>query len=173
MPGTARAATKKAPTRNAKTRANPSAKTLKKKTPLKSPRPVKVQICVDFSTYPDNTPLGPTYLQAGFTFTQLGPTPVMFANATAGQIGLQFPDAGLGIKLPAPTRRVTMLFGTFGGAVTLETRSGATLVSTQTINTANTYQNIVVNTPAPFSSLIFKRGHNEAILVRICVVYVI
>ena len=79
--------------------------------------------------------------------------------------------AGLEIKLPAPTRQVAMLFGTFGGAVTLETRNGATLVSTQTINTANTYKNIAVTTPTPFTRLIFHGGHNEAILVRICVVY--
>jgi hypothetical protein len=95
----------------------------------------------------------------------------MFANATAGQIGLQFPDAGLEVKLPASTRRVRMLFGTFGGAVTLDARSGASLISTQTINTANTFQNLIVNTPVPFSRLVFKGGHNEAILVRICVDY--
>ena len=135
--------------------------------------PVRIKICVDFSTYPDNTTLGPTYLQAGLSFKQLGPAPVMFAKRSAGQIGLQFPSAGLEIKLPAPTKQVTMLFGTFGGPVTLETRSGATFVSTQTINTANTYKNIVVNTATPFSRLIFKGGNNEAILVRICVVYVI
>jgi hypothetical protein len=128
---------------------------------------------VDFSTYPDNTTLGPTYSQAGMTFTQLGPAPVMFANATAGQIGLQFPNAGLEIKLLAPTQQVTMVFGTFGGPVTLETRNGNVLVSTQPINTANTYQNITLNPQSPVNRLIFKGGHNEAILVRICVVYVI
>jgi hypothetical protein len=149
-----------------------AAKTGAKRTARATTR-VKVRICVDFSTYPDNTPLGPTYTQAGMTFTQLGPAPVMFANATAGQIGLQFPDAGLEIKLPAPTLQVTMEFGTFGGPVTLETRNGATVVTSQVINTANTYKNITINPPSLINRLIFKGGHNEAILVRICVVYVI
>lgn len=161
--------TKKAPAKTTKKPAKASTKTLTKK----AIKPVRVKICVDFSRFPDNTPLGPTYTQAGFTFTQLGPAPIMFANATAGQIGLQFPDAGLEIRLPAPTRRVTMFFGTFGGPVTLETRNGAALVSTQVINTANTYKNIVVSTLTPFTRLVFRGGNNEAILVRICVVYVI
>jgi hypothetical protein len=131
----------------------------------------KAKFCVDFSTYPDNTPLGPTYIQAGFTFTQLGPMPIMFANATAGEVGLQFPGVGLEIKVPVATMAVTLFFGTFGGAVTLETRNGSVLVSTQTIDTANTFKNITVNAPGPFSRLIFKGGNNEGILVRICVVY--
>jgi hypothetical protein len=136
-------------------------------------RPRKIKICVDFSTYPDNTTLGPTYTQGGLTFTQLGPAPVMFANATLGQIGLQFPHAGLEIKLPAPTRAASLFFGTFGGPVTLETRNGATLVSTQTINTNNTYQNISVSPGSPFTRLTFRGGNNEGILVRICIVLVI
>lgn len=158
----------KAPTKTAAIPAKASAKTPANKALKKA---IKIRVCVDFSNYPDNTPLGPTYRQAGFTFKQLGATPVMFANATAGQIGLQFPDAGLEIKLPAPTRRVTMLFGTFGGPVTLETRDGGTLVSTQTINTANTYRNIVISTATSFSKLILRGGTNEAILVRICGFY--
>jgi hypothetical protein len=149
-----------------------AAKTGAKRTARAATR-VKVRICVDFSTYADNTPLGPTYTQAGMTFTQLGPAPVMFANATAGQIGLQFPDAGLEIKLPAPTPQVTMFFGTFGGPVTFETRNGAAVVTSQVINTANTYKNITIHPPSLVNRLIFKGGHNEAILVRICVVYVI
>ena len=41
------------------------------------------------------------FAQAGFTLKQLGPpTPVMFFNETAGEIGLQFFDAGLQITLP-------------------------------------------------------------------------
>jgi hypothetical protein len=134
-----------------------------------SPAPVRARICIDFSSYPDNTPLGPTYVQGGFTFKQLAPSPVMFANATAGQIGLQFPDGGLDVRFPAPTRRATLIFGTFGGAVTIEARMGALVVSSQTVNTNNTFQNIVINNATPFARFVFRGGRNEAILVRICV----
>jgi hypothetical protein len=124
-----------------------------------------VSTCVDFSTFPDNTVLGPT-LQAGFHFQQLG-VPAMFANQTAGRVGLQFPNAGLEVTLP-PTRRVKMVIGTFGGPVTLEVRNGANLLSSQVINTSNTYRPLVVTKPVPFTKLVFRGGNNEAIVVRIC-----
>jgi hypothetical protein len=62
-----------------------------------------------------------------------------------------------------------MVFGTFAGPVQIEARMGSTIVSSQTVNTNNAYQNIVISNPSPFSRLLFKGGHNEAILVRICV----
>ncbi len=121
--------------------------------------------CVDFSTFPDNTVLGPT-LTAGFHFRQLG-TPAMFANQTAGRVGLQFPHAGLEVTLPQ-TRKVKMVIGTFGGPVTLEVRNGGNLLSSQIINTSNTYRTITVAKPVPFTKLLFRGGNNEGILVRIC-----
>jgi len=124
---------------------------------------------VDFSTQIDNTNLGPTYVKPGFTFTQLGAAPPMFANATAGQIGLQFPDAGLEIQLGDLAYEITIVLGTFAGPVTLETRDSLSLLSTQTINTANTYKTMVIKPHACVSKLIFYGGHNEAILVQICV----
>lgn len=122
-------------------------------------------VCVDFSTLADNTVLGPS-LQAGLRFKQLG-TPTMFANATAGQVGLQFPNAGLEVALPR-TRKVKMVIGTFGGVVKLEVRNGANTISTQAINTSNTYTTLIVSKPVPFTTLRFTGGGNEAILVRIC-----
>lgn len=122
--------------------------------------------CADFSTLTDNTVLGPTMQQAGFHFKQLG-TPNMIANQTAGQVGLQFPNAGLEVTLP-PTLRVKMSIGTFGGPVTLEVRNGASLLSSQIINTANAYRTLIVTKPVAFTKLVFRGGNNEAILVRIC-----
>ena len=124
-----------------------------------------ISTCVDFSTLADNTVLGPS-LQAGLHFKQLG-TPTMFANLTAGQVGLQFPNAGLEVALPR-THRVKMVIGTFGGVVKLEVRDGANQISTQAINTSNTYTTIIVSKPVPFTTLVFTGGGNEAILVRIC-----
>ena len=152
----------------------PSASKFAKRGHPKVPRPrppVRRAICVDFSAYNDNTQLGPIHQQAGFVFAQLGPAPTMFVNATAGQIGLQFPDAGLAIIFAGLAYGVTMKFGTFAGPVTLEARDGARLVSTQTINTANLYTTIVLNPSPCISSLIFRGGRNEAILVQICVKY--
>jgi hypothetical protein len=124
-----------------------------------------ISTCVDFSTLPDNTVLGPS-LQAGLHFTQLG-MPTMFANETAGRVGLQFPDAGLEIALPR-TRKVKMVIGTFGGVVKLEVRDGANVISSQAIDTSNAYITLIVSKPIPFTKLVFRGGQNEAILVRIC-----
>ena len=125
--------------------------------------------CAEFSTRPANTIAGSMFTQTGFTFKQLGPqTPEMSFKEEAGEIGLNFFDAGLEITLPAPSKDVTMRIGTFGGVVKLTAYDGAASVYTQTINTANTYQNFTINTPAPFTRLVLKGGNNEAILVRIC-----
>lgn len=128
--------------------------------------------CADFSTKAANTNAGSMFTQTGFTFKQLGPpTPVMSFKEDAGEIGLQFFDAGLEIATtpPVPKSHVTMRLGTFPAAVKLAAYDGATLVYTQTFNTANTYQDFTINTPAPFTRLELKGGNNEAILVRICV----
>jgi hypothetical protein len=142
------------------------------------PAPPSANLCADFSTKTDNAtpppPFPPTFTEAlgSLRFTEIPPaTPAMFFNETAGKIGLQFSNAGLEMATtpPVPKSHITMLFGTFATSIKLMAYDGATLVYTQTINTANTYQNFTINTPAPFTRLEFKGGNNEAILVSICV----
>jgi hypothetical protein len=148
-------------------------------TVVTNPPPVLLppgSVCADFSTRADDTSLGTTFQLPPppgffFTFSQVGPpTPfVMFFNRTAGEVGLQFTTGGLEVTLSTPKSHVVMRVGTFPAPIKVTAFDGLTFVSSQTINTANTYTNVTINAPVPFTKLVFKGGNNEATLVWICV----
>jgi hypothetical protein len=134
------------------------------------PSPHPSTFCADFSNRaPNTTPPSNPFTEANFLEFRQQPPGSWIYLEEAGEIGLRFGEPGLEITLQAPKNHITMRFGTFSLPVKLTAYDGAASVYTQTINTANTYQNFTINTPTPFARLVLKGGKDEAILVRICV----
>ena len=129
------------------------------------------QLCADFSLFPDDTVLGPSFTLAGFDFNQLGGNPdQLFVNVTADERGLQFPREGLEITLPIPVTTVDLRLGTFAGPVEITALdSTGRRVRRQTIQGLNRYRNIKLSA-REVASVIFREGGNEGILPRICVI---
>ena len=73
-----------------------------------------VTITADFSPFPDNTVLGPTFALSGFEFTDLGASP-SFVNQSGSEKGLQFERTGVRVKLPIATDAVRVHGAAFAG----------------------------------------------------------
>ena len=134
-------------------------------------KPKLLKLCVEFSLFPDNTVLGPAFQLGGFSFSQPVGAPNMFVNDTAGERGLQFPNQGMNVNLPAPTRRLTMRVGSFAGPFDIAAINGTgATVAMRTVNSNNTYTNISMSSPnGDIVALEFKGGNNEGFLVKLCV----
>ena len=139
------------------------------------------KLCIDFSLFPDNTPIPSGSVIGGFTFNAVPPLPPppqgLFVNQTAGEQGIQFTDSGMVVKLPTipiPVHKVTYRFGAFAGPVKVQAL-GPTggIVFSASITTLNVYANyvITVRRPKRIVKLRFTGGHGEGILVSICAHY--
>jgi hypothetical protein len=148
----------------------PAAKKGAVKLPPK-PTPRRFKLCIDFSPFPDNTILGPSFSLAGFAFNQNPGGPDMFVNVTGPEKGLQFPNQGMQVKLPFKVRAVTMRVGDFGGPFDIAARdSQGNQVATRTVNFHNAYGNISMSsTSGDIATLEFTKGTNEGILVQLCI----
>ena len=145
-----------------------------KKATVSVPKKRQIQFCIDFSLFADNTVLGPNFALAGFQFTQAAGGPNMFVNVTAGEQGLQFPSAGMKIKLASPATSVTMRAGTFAGPFNvIASDSSGTQVASRAVNFGNAYGNVTLATTGnPITTLAFTGGGNEGILVQLCIRFV-
>jgi hypothetical protein len=127
-------------------------------------------LCADFSIFPDNTVLGPSFTFAAMDFQDIpGGAAVSFVNETAGERGLQFPHAGLEIDLPVPVLWARLRIGQFAGPYTIEGLdvTGA-IVSNFQMNFPNSYRNIRLRGPDLFT-IRFTGGDNEGSVVSLCV----
>src|SRR4051794_39378331 len=77
-------------------------------------------LCAEFSIFPDNSPLGPSFTFAAMDFQDVVGGATSFVNETSGERGLQFPDAGLEVDLPLEARWVRMRVGQFNTPYTIE-----------------------------------------------------
>jgi len=126
-------------------------------------------LCAEFSIFPDNTTLGPSFTFAAMDFQDIaGGPPVSFVNDTAGERGLQFPDAGLEVDLPVPVSSARLRVGQFAGPYTIDGLdiAGAVVDSFQ-MNFPNSYRNVRLRGPN-LDQIRFTGGGNEGILVRLC-----
>jgi hypothetical protein len=98
-----------------------------------------------------------------------GGPPVSFVNDTAGERGLQFPDAGLEVNLPVPVSSARLRVGQFSGPYTIDglDTAGAVVDSFQ-MNFPDSYRNVRLRGP-DLDQVRFTGGGNEGILVRLCI----
>ena len=129
-------------------------------------------ISIDFDAYPDNHQLGPQFTLASTTFRDLG-APPSIVNVTAGDKGLQFPDAGLEISLPAPARWVRFETGQFNAPFTIEGYSATgQLVSAVAVTAPNTFSTQLIAGADPVVNLRLVGGGNEGMIVKMTAHYV-
>ncbi len=127
-----------------------------------------LKLCAEFAIFPDNHILGPNFTLAAFHFSQLG-GPLMIANDTASERGLQFPDEGLEITLPIPSPTVEMRFGTFHSPVEISALdSSGKVVSKQTVPLLNKYIDLSISA-REIAQLVLIGGGNEGLIPKICV----
>jgi hypothetical protein len=131
-----------------------------------------LRLCADFALFPDNHRLPSPFALAGYTFKKLAGGPDLFVNASGGGKGLQFPDPGMRVTLPAPVAVAEVKLGVFGRDVTVTARDAAgAVVQTTTVPHAATFQSVTISAPAPkrISALDFTGGSNEGNLASMCV----
>jgi hypothetical protein len=102
---------------------------------------------VDFTIFPDNTVLGPSFTLADMDFQDIPGGPNSFVNETAGERALQFPDTGLEIDLPLAVPWVRMRVGQFASPYTIEALdTKGTTVAVFSHPFPNSYRNIRLHT---------------------------
>lgn len=128
-----------------------------------------VTLCAQFGLIPDNTKMGASFELSGFVFRDLGSSPGMFVNETAGEHGLQFMKAGLSVALPAPVTTVDLRVGVFSGPVNVRARNAAgNIVATQTVPGINKYVDIRL-VATEITTVELTDGGDEGSLSRVCV----
>ena len=126
-------------------------------------------ICLDFLMFPDNTPMPTPFTLASFNFSKVGAGMDCFVNVSGGDKGLQFPDQGIKIKLPAPSTKISLKIGQFSQPIKISLVSAAgVLVGSAVINAPNKYttKNFLLRGKA--DSVVLTGGNNEGILAKIC-----
>lgn len=157
-----KSAAKKRVVRKAPARARPKAP------PARRPKSRSFKLCVDFSLFPGNTALGPTFSLAGFGFSQPG-GPDMFVDA-AGERGLRFPDQGMIVKLPVAVPSVSMRVGMNAGPIKIVAKDKqGSQVAAQTA-VFNAFGDVSMQSGGgPIAILEVTGGDNEAQLVQLCI----
>lgn len=64
-------------------------------------------LTAEFRLFSDDTRLGPRFTHSSYEFRDLG-APDSFVNISGSVKGLQFPDAGMEVKLPLPHENVSI-----------------------------------------------------------------
>jgi len=104
----------------------------------------------------------------GLVSTTGGGMPPFISQQGTGR-GLQFPDQGIKIKLPAPSLRVSVSVGVFSQPVKVELLSGrGTVIASMTTSVSNGYQTRVFRVRRKVTWVVLTGGNNEGILVEVC-----
>jgi hypothetical protein len=88
-----------------------------------------VPLLLTFAFLPDNTSLPASFQMAGYTFNAQSATPALVINESAGEKGLQFPDQGLLVSLPAEVPVVDVRACAYAGAAKVEALAAAGFVA--------------------------------------------
>lgn len=125
-----------------------------------------ITLLVEFSLFPDNTVLGPSFALSGYTFRDIGGSP-SFVNVSGAVKGLQFPNAGVRVRLPAVTDRVTVRAAAFAGPFDINAKNAAgATVATRVIPGDNAPHTVVLSGTA-ITRLEFIGGNNEGVIISI------
>ena len=126
-------------------------------------REIALPITVSFSFLPDNTPLPRTFQIAGFTFAahEVG----SFVNYSYGEVGYQFPDAGVTIVLPVAVGSVSLLAC---GHMTIKALDSAgDSISEHQITSSECHD--VMLSGGNISAVSLTGGNNEGMLARVAI----
>ena len=128
-------------------------------------------LCADFSTYPDNTQLGPAFTLSSMNFQDVPGSITSFVNVTNGQLGLQFPESGLDITLPTLVAWAGFKIGHFSGDFSVEALDfGGQVINSYKMNLPNTYlQHQFTQANPDIAALRLQGGGNEGVLVSLCI----
>jgi hypothetical protein len=133
------------------------------------------RICLDFSLFPDNTqmPQG-NFTLAGFSFTMVNAGSQAFVNLAGNVLGLQFPDAGIKLKLPVPSTRISMKIGQYASPIKVEvfkaqgSPTSPALLATRVTNSPNAVTSFNFTFRQKASIVVLSGGNNEGMLVEAC-----
>jgi hypothetical protein len=162
----------KAKPKTRKTKAK-TAKTKKSNLRRAAAAPAPALTCVDFGPVPDDTHYGSSFVRARFSFKLLpgaSPRQDLFVNATGGGKGLQFPNGGMDVRLPAPATKVAMRVGVWGPPFTIKAyNTRGSVVGSAVASKRNAYGNLdIVSTRRDIVGLEFVGGGDDGILVKLC-----
>jgi hypothetical protein len=127
-------------------------------------------LCSDFTIFPDNHQLGPTFTLSGMDFQDApGAGAVSFVNQTASVNGLQFPDTGIDITLPVTVGWARLNVGQFASPLSIESfDSGGSVIQTYSLNKPNSYY-FLNFTKGDIAFIRLIGGGNEGVIVSICI----
>lgn len=124
-------------------------------------------LSAEFTIFPDDYPLGPSFLLSGMKFNDANGARVSFVNDTTKSIrGLQF-DTGISIVLPVATSWAQLLIGEFPDPVTIEEiDSAGAVMSSTTINKPGSYS-FVTLVSSGLKTIRLVSGPNETSIVSV------
>jgi hypothetical protein len=133
-----------------------------------------LRICADFVLFPNGQQFPAPFTLAGFRFGPLGGAgaPQLAVVSSGTGKGLQFPQAGLKVTLPAPVPKVDLKLGTFAGPVKVASLDdGGQVIHTVTVSGTNMFQAVTVSAPQGkrIAALHLTGGGNEGNLAEICI----
>ena len=128
-----------------------------------------INLVADFSPFPDDTVLGPSFTLSGFEFDDLGGVSPSFVNESGSVKGLQFERTGVQIELPVPVNRVRIRAAAFAGPFDLigKDAAGATVV-TRTVPGDNTPHTVVLTGPN-IATVDCVGGGNEGVIITVSI----
>ena len=124
-----------------------------------------ISICLDFGSYPDDTPIISPFKQAGFTVESDGQ---LFVNATGQKNALQFESSGMSIGLPKPVNQVKLSMASYN----TDFKVWATSEQGKVLDSATVQQNRLKDfylIGKGIERVVFHGGGNEGVLQEICV----
>lgn len=129
-----------------------------------------IDLCADFTLFPDNAQLPAHFVLAGFTFDQAGVGTSWFVNDSGTERGLQFQPAGGQIVLPGSGHStVDFRVGAFAGDFLIEgLDSAGTSVARLAISGNNTWTDQRL-AGAGIAAILFTGGGGEGAIQKICV----
>lgn len=124
-----------------------------------------ISICLDFGTYPDDTPISSPFKQAGFTVESDGK---LMVNETGQKTALQFESEGMSIGLPKRLNQVKLRMASNN----IDFKVWATTEQGKVLDSAAVYQNSFKDfylIGKGIERVVFHGGGNKGALKEICV----
>jgi hypothetical protein len=124
-----------------------------------------ITLRVEFSLFPDNTVLGPSFTLGGFEFTDAA-NPPSFVNDSGGTKGLQFGKQGVRVRLPIETDVVDIRAAAFATEIKIHGKNAfGTTVAVETIPGDNTPRSVRLIHPG-LATVDFEGGNNEGTIIE-------
>jgi len=137
-------------------------------------RAVPAPTCVEFLGLADNTHPGTDFVRDSYRFQALGGDPFInvFTDSVGNPVhGLQFANAGMRVKLPAPAATVEVTIGVFSSPdVQIRAFSSTgVLVDSATVAADNNLHTITLAGAQSITRLRFTGGGGEGVINNICI----